>query len=186
LWNEVKEAEMVMRSMRRTTIFLVGILGFPALPSVAQQPAAGNRVVQITGLVGVKTNASGNLTLENGSLKFASSRTKVSVPIHSVEDVITENDSQRVFRGTFGTLTMFAPYGGGRFLSLFRSKIDTLTIQYRDTDGGLHGAIFTMPLGKADRFKKDLVSQGARTSIPMQDDSGSSNSKPDAAKEKKP
>jgi len=186
LWNEVKEAEMVMRSMRRTTIFLVGILGFPALPSVAQQPAAGNRVVQITGLVGVKTNASGNLTLENGSLQFASSRIKVSVLIYFVEPVITENDSQRVFRGTFGTLTMFAPYGGGRFLSLFRSKIDTLTIQYRDTDGGLHGAIFTMPLGKADRFKKDLVSQGARTSIPMQDDSGSSNSKPDAAKEKKP
>ena len=177
---------MVMRSMRRTTIFLVGILGFPALPSVAQQPAAGNRVVQITGLVGVKTNASGNLTLENGSLQFANSRTKVSVPIHSVEDVITENDSQRVFRGTLGTLTMFAPYGGGRFLSLFRSKIDTLTIQYRDTDGGLHGAIFTMPLGKADPFKKDLVSQGARTSIPVQDESSGSDAKPGAAKEKKP
>jgi hypothetical protein len=186
LWNEVKEAEMVLRSMRRATIFLFSILGFTALPSVAQQPAGPNKAVQITGLVGVKTNTSGNLTLENGSLQFASSGAKVSVPIHSVEDVITENDSQRVFRGTLGTLTMFAPYGGGRFLSLFRSKIDTLTIQYRDTDGALHGAIFTMPLGKADPFKKDLVSQGARTSIPMQDDSGSSKAKPEAAKEKKP
>ncbi len=29
-----------------------------------------------------------------------------------------------------GTLSMFAPYGCGRFLSLFRSKLDTLTIQY--------------------------------------------------------
>ena len=177
---------MVLRSMRRAIVFLIGILGFTALSSVAQQPAAGNKVVQVTGLAGVKTNTSGNLTLENGSLQFASSGTKVSVPIHSVEDVITENDSQRVFRGTIGTLTMFAPYGGGRFLSLFRSKIDTLTIQYRDTDGGLHGAIFTMPLGKADPFKKDLVSQGAHTSIPIQDDSGSSNAKPEVAKEKKP
>jgi len=165
---------------------LVGILGFTALPSVAQQPAAGNKVVQVTGLAGVKANTSGNLTLENGSLQFASFAAKVSVPIHSVEDVITENDSQRVFRGTIGTLTMFAPYGSGRFLSLFRSKIDTLTIQFRDTDGGLHGAIFTMALGKADPFKKNLVSQGARTSIPVQDDSGSSNTKPEAAKEKKP
>jgi hypothetical protein len=177
---------MVLRSMRSATIFLAGILGFTALPGVAQQPAASNKVVQVTGLAGVKTNASGNLTLENGSLQFASSAAKVSVPIHSVEDVITENDSQRVFRGTMGTLTMLAPYGGGRFLSLFRSKIDTLTIQYRDTDGGLHGAIFTMPLGKADPFKKDLVSQGARTSIPIQDDSGGSSAKPEAAKEKKP
>jgi hypothetical protein len=177
---------MVLRTMRRATFCLVGILGFTALPSVAQQPAAGNKVVQVTGLAGVKANTSGNLTLENGSLQFASFAAKVSVPIHSVEDVITENDSQRVFRGTIGTLTMFAPYGSGRFLSLFRSKIDTLTIQYRDTDGGLHGAIFTMALGKADPFKKNLVSQGARTSIPVQDDSGSSNTKPDAAKEKKP
>jgi hypothetical protein len=184
--NEVKEAEMVLRAMRSATIFLVGILGFMALPSIAQQPAAGNKAVQITGLVGVKANASGNLTLENGNLQFASSGTKVSVPIHSVEDVITENDSQRVFRGTVGTLTMLAPYGGGRFLSLFRSKIDTLTIQYRDTDGGLHGAIFTMPLGKADPFKKDLVSQGARTSIPVLDDSATSNAKPGTAQEKKP
>jgi len=186
LRNEVKEAAMVLCSMRRATIFLAAILGFTALPSVAQQPAAGNKAVQITGLVGVKANTSGNLTLENGSLQFAGSGTKVSMPIHSVEDVITENDSQRVFRGTLGTLTMFAPYGSGRFLSLFRSKIDTLTIRYRDPDGGLHGAIFTMPLGKADPFKKDLVSQGARTSIPIQDDSGSSNAKPEAAKEKKP
>jgi hypothetical protein len=81
---------------------------------------------------------------------------------------------------------MFAPYGGGRFLSLFRSKTDTLTIQYRDTDGGLHGAIFTMPVGKADPFKKALVSQGAHTTIPVQDDSSGSAAKPDAAKEKKP
>jgi hypothetical protein len=186
LWNEVKEAGMVLRSMRRVTLFLVSILCFTALPSVAQQAAAGNKVVQITGLAGVKANTSGNLTLENGSLQFASSGAKVSVPIHSVEDVITENDSQRVLRGTIGTLTMFAPYGGGRLLSLFRSKIDTLTIQYRDTDGGLHGAIFTMPVGKADPFKKDLVSQGAHTSIPIQDDLGSSNTKQDTAKEKKP
>jgi len=177
---------MVLCSIRRAIVFLVGILGFTALPSVAQQPAASNKAVQITGLAGVKRNTAGNLTLENGSLQFASSGAKVSVPIHSVEDVVTENDSQRVFRGTMGTLTMLAPYGGGRFLSLFRSKIDTLTIQYRDTDGGLHGAIFTMPLGKADPFKKDLVSQGARTSIPIQDDSGSSDAKPEAAKEKKP
>jgi hypothetical protein len=177
---------MVLRSMRRAILFMVGILGFTALPGVAQQPVAGNKAVQVTGLAGVKANASGNLTLENGNLQFATSGTKVSVPIHSVEDVITENDSQRVFHGTVGTLTMFAPYGGGRFLSLFRSKIDTLTIQYRDTDGGLHGAIFTMPLGKSDPFKKDLVSQGARTSVPVQDDSGSFDGKSNAAKEKKP
>jgi hypothetical protein len=63
---------------------------------------------------------------------------------------------------------MFAPYGGGRFLSLFRSKIDTLTIEYRDADGALHGVIFTSPVGTAEVTKDELVGLGARTSIPTQ------------------
>jgi hypothetical protein len=182
---DVKEAAMVQRSMRTAIIFLASILGFTALPSFAQQPAAGTKVVQITGLIGVKANAKGTLTEEEGSLLFANSKVKVTVPIHFVEDVVSGNDSQRVFRGTLGTLTMLAPYGGGRFLSLFRAKLDTLTIQYRDKDGGLHGAIFTMPVGQADVVKKQLVSQGAHTSIPIEEAS-SSDAKPDAAKEKKP
>jgi hypothetical protein len=186
LWYAVEEAAMVLRFTRTALIGLLSVLGFTALPSVAQQPAAGTKVMQITGLTGVKAKTSGSLTLENGNLQFASSEAKASVPIHSVEDVITGNDSQRVFRGTFGTLTMFAPYGGGRFLSLFRSKLDTLTIQYRDADGGLHGAIFTMLVGKADPLKKELVLQGAHTSIPIPDNPSSSEVKPDAAKEKKP
>jgi hypothetical protein len=177
---------MVLRSMRTATIALLSILGFTALPIVAQQPAAGTKVVQITGLAGVKPKTSGSLTLESGSLQFTSSTAKANVPIQSIEDVITGNDSQRVFRGTIGMLTMFAPYSSGRFLSLFRSKLDTITIQYRDADGGLHGAIFTTPVGKADALKKALVSQGAHTSIPVQDNPDHSDSKPDAAKEKKP
>jgi hypothetical protein len=80
---------------------------------------------------------------------------------------------------------MFAPYGGGRFLGLFRSKLDTLSIQYRDADGGLHGAIFTMGTGKADPLKKEMVAQGAHTSIPIPDDAANPDAKP-AAKEKKP
>jgi hypothetical protein len=186
LRKQVKEVAMVLHSMRTATIALLGILGFTALPSVAQQSAAGTKVVQITGLAGVKPKTSGSLTLESGSLQFTSSAAKASVPIQSIEDVITGNDSQRVFRGTIGLLTMFAPYSSGRFLSLFRSKLDTITIQYRDADGGLHGAIFTTSVGKADPLKKELVSQGAHTSIPVQDNPDHSDAKPDAAKEKKP
>jgi hypothetical protein len=172
---------MVQPTMRSSLIFLAGILGATAFPCAAQQPDVGIKVVQVTGLAGVKANAKGSLTPENGNLQFEDSKAKVNVPIHSVEDVITGNDSQRVFRGTIGTLTMLAPYGGGRFLSLFRGKLDTLTIQYRDADGGLHGAIFTMAVGKAEPLKKELVAQGAHTSVPIQEASAASN-----AQEKKP
>ena len=67
-----------------------------------------------------------------------------------------------------GTLSRLAPYGGGTALSLLRSKVDIITIQYRDPNGGLHGAIFTMPVGKAEPIKEALLAQGAHTSIPSQ------------------
>jgi hypothetical protein len=73
-------------------------------------------------------------------------------------------------------MSMAAPYGGGRVLSLFRTKIDTLTVQYRDADGGLHGAVFTMPVGTADVIKKELVAQGAHTIAPGEPTSAASSS----------
>lgn len=134
-----------------------------------QQPPV--KAVQLTGLVGVKDNTKGSLTVENGELHFVHSKSSTDLAPRSMQDVVTGSDSQRVVGGTLGTLSMFAPYGGGRFLSLFRSKLDTLTIQYLDADGGLHGAIFTTtPVGTAEVTKDALVGLGARTSIPTSGD----------------
>ena len=173
-------------SWRVSIGFLLLLFGALAVPSFAQQAADSVNVVQIVGLSGVKEHAKGTLTVENGNLQFVHSNAKAVVATTAIQDVITGNDSQRMIHGFTGTLTSFAPYGGGRFLSLFRSKLDTLTIKYRDSDGGLHGAIFTMVVGKAEPLKKLLVSQGAHTSIPVQDSSSGSNPKADPAKEQKP
>jgi hypothetical protein len=135
-----------------------------------QTPLAATKVTQITGLSGVKNKTKGLLLVNGGNLNFTHQQLKVDVPVNAVEDVVTGNDSQRAIGGALGTLSMFAPYGGGRFLSLFRTKLDTLTIKYRDADGGLHGAIFTMPVGKADLLKKDLLAMGAHTTVPGEAD----------------
>jgi hypothetical protein len=123
------------------------------------------KVVVIKGLEGVKDNTKGTLIIAGGSLHFAHEALKSDLAANSIEDVVTGDDSQRVIRGTMGTLSWFVPYGGGRFLSLFRTKLDSVTIKYRDGDGGLHGAIFTMPVGQAEVIKKDLLAQGARTTV---------------------
>jgi hypothetical protein len=136
----------------------------------APKDANGTKVNQLKGLPGVKDKTSGRLLVDGGTLRFTHEVTKVELPVSSVEDVITGADSQRLVHGTLGTLTMFAPYGGGRFLSLFRTKLDSLTIKYRDNDGGLHGAIFSMGAGKAEPLKKDLLAHGARSSVPDSDD----------------
>jgi hypothetical protein len=129
----------------------------------AQQASGPVKVVQLTGIVGVKGNAKGTLSVENGQLHFVHGKASSDVSASSIQDVVTGADSQRAVGGTVGLMSMAAPYGGGRVLSLFRTKIDTLTVKYRDADGGLHGAIFSMPIGTAEVIKKDLVAQGART-----------------------
>ncbi len=133
-----------------------------------QQAQTETQAVQVIGLVGLKENTKGRLTVVNGTLRFAFSKGNIEVSAVSIEDVVTGKDSQRVIGGTVGTVaSLAAPYGTGSALPLFRKKVDTLTIQYRDADGGLHGAIFTMPRGQADSIKKELVAQGAHTSVPI-------------------
>jgi hypothetical protein len=149
----------------------------------AQQQRAPTKAVQLMGLTGVKNDTEGSLTVENGNLRFTHSRSNTDLAASSMQDVVTGNDSQRVIRGTVGTLTMFAPYGSGRFLSLFRSKLDTLTIQYSDADGGLHGVVFIMPVGRAEAIKTELATLGTRTSIPTQADPAMGTSNPSDTKE---
>jgi hypothetical protein len=151
--------------------FVISLALFTLMVSAGNaQTQKPMKAVQLTGLEGVKNNTAGNLAVENGNLRFTHSKNTSDLAPASMQDVITGSDSQRVVRGTLGTISMFGPYGSGRFLSLFRSKLDTLTIQYRDADGGLHGVIFTSATGTAEVTKDALVGLGARTTIPTQGD----------------
>jgi hypothetical protein len=138
--------------------------------SHAQEAQTVTKAVQLIGLADLKGNTKGSLTIISGTLRFIHAKGNSDVPVASIEDVVTGKDSQRVIGGTLGTLTLLAPFGSGRVLSLFRTKLDSLTIQYRDAAGGLHGVIFTVPLGKAEMIKQELLAKGAHTSIPAEAD----------------
>jgi hypothetical protein len=140
----------------------------PLMRTAHAQPQTETQAVQVIGLAGLKENTEGMLIVVNGTLRFVHAKGNADVAAASIEDVVTGKDSQRVIGGTLGTVaSIAAPYGTGSALPLLRKKVDTLTIRYRDADGGLHGAIFTMPRGQADPIKKELVAQGAHTSVPI-------------------
>jgi len=128
-------------------------------------------VRSVLGFEDIKKNekCSVEVTANALQLKGSGSKSTVDVPTASMQDVLTGDDSARVVGGFVGTLTMLAPYSSGRFLSLFRKKLDTLTIEYRDSEGGLHGGILTMKPGQAVLLKKQLVDAGAHTTIPIED-----------------
>ena len=139
----------------------------------------------VTGLSGFKDNSSGRLSVEKGNLHFVRADTAVDIAASEITDLITGNDSQRAIGGKAGTVSTFGPYGSGRFLSLFRSKLDTLTLEYRDADHALHGVIFTMANGQAEPLKQQIIALGAHTTAGAENGSNAGDTKLSGAGEDK-
>jgi hypothetical protein len=155
-----------MKRRKFSVLFaMVLAVGGLAINVDAQQTSKPANAVVVTGLAGVKDDAKGVLTVESGKLHFTAAKKTSEVSVASIEDVVTGEDTQAAVGKTISTLSMAAPYGSGRFLALFRTKFDTLTLRYRDENGALHGVIFALPAGGAEPIKKELVAEGARTSV---------------------
>ncbi|MGA2813692.1 MAG: hypothetical protein ABSG16_20000, partial [Candidatus Acidiferrum sp.] len=130
------------------------------------------RAVHVLGFADAPKNMKGTLVVDGAALKLKpkdKAQHEEAVPITSIDDVLTGKDSVRAVGGTLGTISMLGPYGSGRFLSLFRKKTSTLTVEYHDAAGGVHGAIFSLDEGQSEPLKKQLVAAGAKTSVPIED-----------------
>jgi len=157
-------------------LLCAGLFGQTADTSASAAPS-GVRCMHVLGLEGVKRNLHGTLTAGPSGLDFKAGGAHGTVAIASIQDVFTAQDSHQVGGKVLTVAKMGVPYGGGRVVSLFsHEKLDSLTVEYRDANGGLHGVVFTMPLGQATVLKKQLVDSGAHASIPV----ASPSEKPDA------
>jgi hypothetical protein len=140
-------------------------------------------VVHVLGLEDIKQNAKGKLMVTSDGLDFRGAASHALVRTASIVDIFTGEDSRQT-GGKGATIAKIAvPYGGGRVLSLFtHEKFDSLTVEYRDENGGLHGVLFRLPLGQAREIKKQLVAQGAKASIAVEEPAETKDAAP---KEKK-
>jgi len=136
------------------------------------------RATHLLGFEGAKNNSNGTLSLQDGSLQFQrNGKPGAQVKVGSVRDVILGEESRQV-GGLPMTLGKAAiPYSGGRVVSLVaHKKYDTLTLQYVDDDGAVHGAIFQLHKGEAGVVKAALTAQsmsvGSRQGEATKDSSG--------------
>ena len=165
-------------------LLIVGSLCAQQAPT-AQTPAGTIKAEHQIGFETAKVNSKGTVAIQNGTLQYTHDKETLSIPVKSIEEVFTGADSQKTVGGTLGTLTMLAPYGGGRVVSMFRNKVDILILQYRDANGGFHGCIFTLAQGAANGFKKDLIAAGAHASMPVEPELKDAKPTADKAKDKK-
>ena len=120
----------------------------------------------LMGFAGAPRNANGTLSIEADALQFQKSgKAAVEVKIASIQDVFLGDQSKQV-GGVPMTLGKAAvPFGVGRAISLLaHKKYDTVTLEYVDVDGGVHGAIFELKKGQGEVFRNELVARGARLS----------------------
>ncbi len=150
--------------------FLILLIGgaVAALAQNASEPTNvtapfSARVTHLRGFEGAANNAGGTLSIQGGALQFQKSgNPTVEVSIASVKDVFADDQSRQV-GGLPMTLGKAAtPFGGGRVVSLFaHKKYDTLTLEYVDANGGVHGAIFQLQKGQGGSLRDELVARGA-------------------------
>ncbi len=136
----------------------------PKSPSSSAAPASANNadIVHVMGFESVTHNAKGTLQLESGQFSFAAPKGKAAIAASSIQFVSAGSENKEIGGVPLALGKMAVPYGGGRFFSLFsHKKIDTLALEYHDSDGGLHGALFRMPKGQAGPIAGQLISSGA-------------------------
>jgi hypothetical protein len=121
------------------------------------------RVTHVLGLEGIAKNADGNVSIREGALQFSGRAGQVAqISLGSIVDVTLGEQDKQVGGVPMALGQAATPFGGGRVIALLSHKrYDTLTLEYLDTNGGLHGAIFQLNKGQSKVVRNELVSAGA-------------------------
>jgi len=150
--------------MKRAPNILLLLLTLMTAGAVARQnnPDGSISARCVIGLDGIKPNAEGGLTAIKGMLEFHTAKSAASVPDNSIESIFvgsefTQNGGKEL-EGNASTV----PNDDGAALSPFvHSRVDMLTIAYRDSNGGLHAAVLALPKDYGNRVRAALLAQGA-------------------------
>ena len=162
-----------MRYLLASAFIVLSIAGVPTLPAQSLAVGSGTTgataplmVRHIIGLENISSQKSGTLTVQNGAMQFSGGKIVAKVPATSIDAIFVGTETTQAggpVARVVKTASMAAPYESGKVLSLLlRTKVDILTISYRDTGGALHGAIFALPIGQGNDMRTKLVSAGAR------------------------
>ena len=142
--------------------FSIGALAQSAAPALNANAPFSVRATHVLGLPNTKNNCKGMLSIQNNALRFQKhGNPDVQVNIASVRALSLGEESKQVGGLPMKIGKAAAPYGGGRVVSLFaHKKYDTLTLEYVDSGGGTHGAIFEVAKGQGAVVRNELVARG--------------------------
>ena len=116
------------------------------------------RATHILGFEGTPNNANGSLSVQGDGLRFEKNGgSSAQISSNSIRTLALGEEDKQV-GGVPLTLAKAAmPFGGGRVIGLFsHKKYDTFTVEYLDSNGGLHGAVFLVGKGQGEVIRSAL------------------------------
>ena len=136
-------------------------------PSGKTDPGFSIGATHLLGFLNTKNNCNGILSVKDDALRFEQgAKPGAEVKIASVQGVFLGSESKQVGGTPAKIGKAAAPFGSGRVVSLFaHKKYDTLTVEYVDANGGVHGAIFQVKEGQATHVRQELVTREVSPSL---------------------
>jgi hypothetical protein len=144
----------------------LGALAQSTAPPVNASAPFSIRATHLLGWENTNSNCNGTLSIQGDALQFQQGdKPATEVKITSIQAVSLGGESKQVGGVPMKVGKAAAPFGSGRVVSLFaHKKYDTLTLEYVDRDGGVHGAIFQLAKGQAELVRDSIKARGVSLS----------------------
>jgi len=145
----------------------IGAWAQSTAPSVSAGPPFSIRATHILGFPNTKSNCNGILSIKENTLQFQrGAKPGAELKVPSIQGVFLGGESKQVGGVPVKLGKVAAPFGSGRVISLFaHKKYDTLTVEYVDSNGGVHGAIFQLSKGKAELVRNEILTRGVSANL---------------------
>lgn len=120
------------------------------------------RATHVMGFEGIANNAKGTLSVQDDVLRFQKANgSSVQIPIDSIRSFAAGQQDKQVGGAPMALTKAATPFGSGRLISLLsHKKYDTATLEYLDSEGGVHGAIFLLKNGQSEVLRSELEANG--------------------------
>lgn len=136
-----------------------------AVPSVAHDSAivqssgwSSTHAVHVLGMPDVKAKENGTLTITPRQLKFTGRSASSAIDLPSIVAISAGNERVELWGVKGRLLRMAVPYGGGAaFATFMHHQRDMLTVEFVDSVGRYHGAVFYLPGNEAAQALRNIT-----------------------------
>jgi len=134
-------------------------------PSLTQDSAvvqssgwSSTHAVHVLGMPDVKAKESGTLTITPQQLKFTGKSANSAIDLPSIVALSAGNERVELWGMKGRLMRMAVPYGGGAaFATFMHHQRDMLTVEFVDSLGRYHGAVFYLPGNEAEQALHNIT-----------------------------